>query len=563
MVDELTLWKDFTQVNTSDSGTGQGDGQIIGLPDGGYIIVWTDGSGTFATGNTVVGQRYNALGEKVGGEVHIGFSLNGEESSASVTLLADGTIAAAFVRSTGDILVRHFDTDLEFIRTDTIAIGDFSDPALTAFANGNYLVTFTIDNGAENDILGRVVTASGLGTTFNIDIGAGTANFSAAATLANGNAVVAYEDELSDIIRFAIITSTGTLSLGPTAVAGTGTGDDVFEFGADVAALKGGGFVVTWSELDGTDPNLDQNVRATLFTSTGDVLLQNILVNANPDGDQKEATVVALADGGFVVTWEDSDVSEVVAQHFDANGIKLGDEYTMKDGLSTDSPDSALLKDGRVAYAIGDVSTGDADVVTSIWDPRSSPINGTNAGETLTSRLDGATVNGLGGNDNLLGFDGVDILNGGLGDDTLTGGDGGDTLIGSSGNDSLSGRAGDDTLTGGIGKDLLVGDGGGDIFNFDKAKESKKGANADTIFDFFSGQDTIDLAGIDAKTTQGGNQQFKFIGAQGFHHKAGELHFKVGNGLVVVEGDVNGDGRADFAIKVNGVASLVAGDFDL
>jgi hypothetical protein len=36
-----------------------------------------------------------------------------------------------------------------------------------------------------------------------------------------------------------------------------------------------------------------------------------------------------------------------------------------------------------------------------------------------------------------------------------------------------------------------------------------------------------------------------------------------GRDLVIVEGDVNGDGRADFQIKVNGVASLVAGDFDL
>jgi Ca2+-binding RTX toxin-like protein len=560
MAGEPTLWKDFTQVNTTDAGAAQGDGQVVALPDGGYIIVWNDGSSSGNTPGNIIGQRYSELGEKVGGEVPLSSGFNGAESSPAVTLLADGTIAVAFVRATGGITVRHFDANLEFIRQDTITNGDSDRPSLTAFANGSYLITYSFDaGGGDTDFLGRVVTAAGEGTNFNIDIGAGLADFSATATLSNGNAVVVFQDvDGNDVIKFGIVSPTGTLSL-PIAVPGTNDLNEL-PFLPDVAALKGGGFVVTWTDFTLADIG---NVRATIFTNTGAVVQQNILVNTNTDGDQKEPSVVALADGGFLITWEDSDVTEVVAQRFDATGNKIGAEYTVRDGVSTDIPDSALLSDGRIAYAIGDILTGDADVVTSIWDPRSSPINGTNAGETITSRLDGATVNGLGGNDILLGFDGVDVLNGGLGDDTLTGGDGGDSLIGSSGNDNLSGRAGEDTLTGGTGRDLLVGDDGNDIFNFDKAKESKKGANADTIFDFFSGEDTIDLAGIDAKTTQGGNQQFKFIGAQGFHRKAGELHFKVGNGLVVVEGDVNGDGRPDFQIKVNGVASLAAGDFDL
>lgn len=79
------------------------------------------------------------------------------------------------------------------------------------------------------------------------------------------------------------------------------------------------------------------------------------------------------------------------------------------------------------------------------------------------------------------------------------------------------------------------------------------------------GQDVIDLIGIDAKTTVGGNQAFRFIGAQAFHDRAGELRFKVvaAQDLVIVQGDVNGDGRADFEIKVNGIAALNAADFDL
>jgi Ca2+-binding RTX toxin-like protein len=272
-----------------------------------------------------------------------------------------------------------------------------------------------------------------------------------------------------------------------------------------------------------------------------------------------------LADGDFVVTWEDDAANLVHGQRFDASGNKVGDVFTVKSLVSTDSPDAALLSDGRFAYAVGGADADGTGVFTSIWDSRTSPISGTNAGETLTSRVDGATVNGLGGNDTLFGFTSADTLNGGSGDDTLVGGGSNDTLIGGGGNDVLSGRIGNDTLTGGKGRDLLSGNGGQDIFDFNSTRESGKGAKADVIFDFASGQDTIDLVGIDAKTTVGGNQSFKFIGQQAFHDKAGELRFKAvaAQGLVVVQGDVNGDGRADFEIKVNGVGTLNAADFDL
>ena len=71
---------------------------------------------------------------------------------------------------------------------------------------------------------------------------------------------------------------------------------------------------------------------------------------------------MALADGGFLVTWENDNADLVRAQRFDAVGHKIGVEFTVKIGVSVDSPEAALLTDGRIAFAVGDVSTGDADV---------------------------------------------------------------------------------------------------------------------------------------------------------------------------------------------------------
>jgi hypothetical protein len=61
----------------------------------------------------------------------------------------------------------------------------------------------------------------------------------------------------------------------------------------------------------------------------------------------------------------------------------------------------------------------------------------------------------------------------------------------------------------------------------------------------------------------GADNAFHFIGTTKFHHKKGELYYVVKNGDATVKGDVNGDGKADFAILLKHVTSLAATDFDL
>jgi Ca2+-binding RTX toxin-like protein len=151
----------------------------------------------------------------------------------------------------------------------------------------------------------------------------------------------------------------------------------------------------------------------------------------------------------------------------------------------------------------------------------------------------------------------------------LDGGGFGGIMIGSSKRDVINAFGGEDTLTGGLGKDTLSGGTEADIFDFNSAKESTKGVNRDVITDFSGVNalapdlDQIDLTTIDAKTTKGGNQVFKFIGAQKFHHKAGELHVLNKGAFFLVEGDRNGDGKADFQIQVVSEAALAKDDFVL
>jgi serralysin len=165
----------------------------------------------------------------------------------------------------------------------------------------------------------------------------------------------------------------------------------------------------------------------------------------------------------------------------------------------------------------------------------------------------------------LYGEDGNDKLVGGNFADKLYGGDGQDTILGNGGEDFMYGGQSNDLLRGGLGQDNMWGGGGPDTFDFDALSETPTGAaNRDIIRDFDHAElDIIDLATIDAKAGVFGNQAFTFIGSQAFHDVKGELHFLSASAYSVVQGDTNGDGVADFAIKVVGVSSLVAADFVL
>ncbi len=136
-------------------------------------------------------------------------------------------------------------------------------------------------------------------------------------------------------------------------------------------------------------------------------------------------------------------------------------------------------------------------------------------------------------------------------------------IFGEAGNDRLIGSTGKNTLVGGLDKDTMTGGASADKFVFNDTLESAVGANRDRITDFSHRQhDKIDLHLIDANTILGGDQAFKFIGKQQFHDTAGELRVVKQGKSVIVSGDINGDGIADFQIDVH-AAGLVKGDFIL
>lgn len=171
------------------------------------------------------------------------------------------------------------------------------------------------------------------------------------------------------------------------------------------------------------------------------------------------------------------------------------------------------------------------------------------------------TVIGGDDGDYLEGFDGDDNLRGDAGADFVDGGAGNDQLIGGDGNDRMFAGAGADRLDGGSGLDLLQGGSGADLFIFFDGDSGATLQTADKIDDFQSGErDRIDLRAMDADVQMAGDQAFTFIQDGAFSSTAGELRYERVGSDVIVQGDLDGDGVANFYIHLDNVAVLLASD---
>ncbi|MGH1454558.1 MAG: M10 family metallopeptidase C-terminal domain-containing protein [Paracoccaceae bacterium] len=177
------------------------------------------------------------------------------------------------------------------------------------------------------------------------------------------------------------------------------------------------------------------------------------------------------------------------------------------------------------------------------------------AGDTVQN-IEG--VIGSDHDDTLYGDNAANHLIGGLGDDRLYGRGGGDTVDGGAGNDRLFGN--------GV-QDIMIGGAGADVFGFNNEADSRNGIdNRDTIVDFETGVDVIDLGNVDADISTAEDDSFTFLGLTGsFTGNAGELRYarSVANDLTLIQIDTDGDALADMQIELTGLHDLTAGDFIL
>lgn len=163
------------------------------------------------------------------------------------------------------------------------------------------------------------------------------------------------------------------------------------------------------------------------------------------------------------------------------------------------------------------------------------------------------------GMDNVIGSNQTEMVFGTATSNALNGSGGSDYLFGLGGSDFIQGGSGSDVIAGGAGADVLFGSGSSagdgifDVFLYHSIADSGvTSATRDVIYDFEDGLDRIHLSAIDTDTAMSGVQAFHFIGMNVNWDNSGKGQLRsywtaIGH---IIEGDVNGDKKADFSIAI-------------
>ncbi len=336
--------------------------------------------------------------------------------------------------------------------------------------------------------------------------------------------------------------------------------------------LAGGSIVATGTEgagvrLGTSDPTVPYSVTGSRVVNAGEV---SALLWWGVDYGDAQAGTLTLENSGVIrggtgafrghagvdlVTNSgrmegDADLGAGADRFLNPGGTVLGDVIL---GAGND------LYDGRGASLVSGSVLGDIGNDTLIGGQADDRLSGGGQNDSLDGGAGDDTLLGDAGNDTLRGGAGDDDLGGGGGEDLLVGGAGDDTLDGGAGTDTIRGGAGDDVIFGRTGADLMAGGPGADTFVFASVAEIGLAAGSrDRITDFRPDEDVIDLSAIDANTALPGDQAFTFI-TGAFTGVAGQLRYAASTGLV--QGDVDGDGIADFSLALSPGLGLTAAHF--
>ena len=370
----------------------------------------------------------------------------------------------------------------------------------------------TVQTGTGNDN----IELDQLATIFNVTTGGGDDTV----TITNANKTTIGTGDGDDTVNLTNANDTMTLNTGAgndtvevnsgsiDAASTIATGDgadtvniDATSVGAALTVTTGAGGDTVQVDDTGNDVDVDTGAGAdgiTLAASTASV------IDAGDDNDTVtlEGVSDATIDGGAGTdtlvmntgSYADNDLSFSNIEKLD---ISAGNDVVLSDSQFAGDNTFELVGTGNLTNSFVTISATTANdttidasgVSTSVTTAASININGNDGDDTLTHNAYSGTINAGGGNDTIYGLAGAD---------TIDGNDGNDTIDGGADADNITGGAGADTMTGGAGVDTFVfADGDNDV-GIDVANDAM-----DTITDFVTGTDKIDVSGITSGSMAG------------------------------------------------------------
>ena len=253
-------------------------------------------------------------------------------------------------------------------QVNTYTVGSQKNPSVASLINGNFVVTWESDrqDGDQYGVYGQMCDSGGnrIGGEFQVN----THNYrhqemSSASGLINGDFVVIWQSDGQDSDGYGIYAQRydeNGSRLGSEFQVNTHI--ILKQRTPSVVGLANGGFVVTWEseEQDGDS----EGVYAQIYDGIGNKINKEFQVNSHTLDTQKHAKIAALSNGNFAVIWvsraQNGPDWGIYGQIFDSIGNKLGGELQMHSSAteSNSYPSIAALSDGNFIVTWGDHPQG-------------------------------------------------------------------------------------------------------------------------------------------------------------------------------------------------------------
>lgn len=337
---------------------------VAALISGRFVVSWQT---TDHTGNDHIAARLlDAEGNFIGAEIHIDPTATSTNvpRSPSVTGLDNGDFVVTWseygIGATGkDIFLQRFDDDGNELTGKILVNNTTADDQVQVSVadsnSGGFVVVWTseVRDGGAIGLYGQRFDAAGskVGGEFPVNTSTGVApyQFEPAVTYLNdGSFVVAYEaDGVYDREVYIQRFSAGGTKLGVE----TQVNSQVLEsqFDASIAGLADGGFVVVWNDEN-------TSIRGQRYTAGGVAAGLEFLVNSITLDNRFEPAVTALDDGGFIVTWsthnQDGSDLAISRQQYNAAGEKLGSELRVNQISAGAQDNSSVVGLAGGGYAV-------------------------------------------------------------------------------------------------------------------------------------------------------------------------------------------------------------------
>ncbi|WP_375158580.1 VCBS domain-containing protein [Bradyrhizobium sp. RDT46] len=341
------------------------------LSDGGYVIAWVS-QGQDGDGTGIYAQRYDSSGARVDGEFRVNTATAGDQSGPYVVGLEGGGFVVSWTCGSNNqaaIHLQRYDASGSPAGGEISLSGYGENATLAALSSGGFVITYVSSDSSTSGTYGIVYDAGGTATSGPFLINTTTASQQqgdSVAGTADGGFVASWHSYGQDApdswgVYFQRFDAQGNKLGGEVQVNTTIAGD---QYGGELTVLKDGSIVVSY-----TDAN---TMMLRHFSSTGAPIGNEVSVS-----DATTATLQALPDGGFLVTYQGHDAPGslgLLGQRFDASLHAVGSSFVINEITTGDqlfladrSNPTAVTSDGKIVATWFSSGDGGNDVEARVF----------------------------------------------------------------------------------------------------------------------------------------------------------------------------------------------------